>query len=228
MNSQASQRELIRMVAVRFLVSFLVFAAMFIFSAGTLAYWEAWAYLAVLLSAMLPSTIYMIKKEPDLLLRRLRMREKEASQKRIVKLSLIPFVLAFLLPGFDKRFGWSDVPAGLVAVADILILFGYGIIFLAFRENRYASRIIEVEREQSLISSGPYAIVRHPMYSGAILLYTLSPLALGSYWALIPAVSIIPFILARISNEENVLARDLNGYREYMQKVRFRLIPKIW
>jgi protein-S-isoprenylcysteine O-methyltransferase Ste14 len=111
---------------------------------------------------------------------------------------------------------------------DILILLGYGIVFLALRENRYASRIIEVEPGQTVIRSGPYAIIRHPMYLGVLPLYTLSSLALGSYWALIPALLMIPFIVARILNEESVLARDLNGYQEYMQKAKYRLIPGIW
>ena len=156
------------------------------------------------------------------------MREREAEQKLIIKLSYIPFLLAFLLPGFDKRFGWSNVPVGVVVIGDILVLLGYGIVFLVFRENRYASRIIEVEQGQTVIRSGPYAMVRHPMYLGSLLLYSLSPLALGSYWAMIPAILIIPIIVARIRNEESVLARDLNGYQEYMQKTCYRLIPGIW
>ena len=116
----------------------------------------------------------------------------------------------------------------VVVIADILILLGYVIVFLALRENRYASRIIEVEQGQTVISSGPYAIIRHPMYLGALPLYTLSPLALGSYWAMIPAILMIPVIVARIRNEESVLARDLNGYQEYMQRIRYRLIPGVW
>jgi protein-S-isoprenylcysteine O-methyltransferase Ste14 len=156
------------------------------------------------------------------------MREKEAEQRLIVKLSYIPFVLAFLLPGFDKRFGWSNVPVGVVVIADIFVLLGYGVVFLALRENRYASRIIEVEQGQTVISSGPYAVVRHPMYLGTLPLYTLSPLALGSYWAMIPAILIIPFIVARIRNEESVLGRELKGYKEYMQKTKYRLVPGIW
>ena len=156
------------------------------------------------------------------------MREKETEQKLITKFSYVYFLLAFLLPGFDKRFEWSNVPVAVVIVADILVLLGYGMFFLVLRENRYASRIIEVEQEQKVISSGPYAIVRHPMYLGISLMYILSPLALGSYWAMIPAILIIPVIIARIRNEESVLARDLSGYQEYMQKTRYRLIPGMW
>jgi protein-S-isoprenylcysteine O-methyltransferase Ste14 len=227
-NSQSSQGELIKMVFVRFLGAVLVLSAMFFLPAGTLAYWEAWGYLAILFIPMLFVLFYLLKNDPGLLARRMKTREREAEQKLIIKLSFIPFLLAFLLPGFDKRFGWSNVPVGMVVMADILVLLGYSIVFLVFRENRYASRVVEVEQEQTVISSGPYAMIRHPMYLGSLLLYILSPLALGSYWAMIPAILIIPVIIARIRNEESVLARDLSGYQEYMQKTRYRLIPGMW
>lgn len=227
-NSQSSQGELIKMVFVRFLGAILVLSAMFFLPAGTLAYWEAWGYLAILFIPMLFVLFYLLKNDPGLLARRMKTREREAEQKLIIKLSVIPFLLAFLLPGFDKRFGWSNVPVGMVVMADILVLLGYGIVFLVFRENRYASRVVEVEQEQTVISSGPYAMICHPMYLGSLLLYILSPLALGSYWAMIPAILIIPVIIARIRNEESVLARDLSGYQEYMQKTRYRLIPGMW
>jgi protein-S-isoprenylcysteine O-methyltransferase Ste14 len=201
---------------------------MFFLPAGTWAYWEAWLYLGILLIPLFFVLIYLLKNDPGLLVRRMRLREKEEQQKLIIKLSYIPFLLAYLLPGFDKRFGWSNVPVWVVVVADILVLLGYGLIFLVFRENSYASRIIEVEQGQNVISSGPYAMVRHPMYLGSILLFVLSPLALGSYWAMIPAILAIPVIVARIWNEESVLVRDLKGYPEYMQKTRYRLIPGLW
>ena len=156
------------------------------------------------------------------------MREKEASQKMIIRLGSLYYLLIFLIPGFDKRFGWSNVPVVVVIVADVLVLLGYGMFFLVLRENRYASRIIEVEQGQEVISSGPYAIVRHPMYLGVSLMYILSPLALGSYWATIPSLLIIPLLVARIRNEESVLGRELKGYKEYMQKTTYRLIPGIW
>jgi protein-S-isoprenylcysteine O-methyltransferase Ste14 len=156
------------------------------------------------------------------------MREKEVEQKRIIKFSFFPFILFYLLPGFDIRFGWSNVPNVAVYIGDVLVLLGYGIIVFVFRENQYASRVVEVEKGQTVISSGPYAVVRHPMYVGVIILYVLTPLALGSYWAIIPASLIIPIIVARILNEEKVLARDLKGYKKYMENVRYRLIPGIW
>jgi protein-S-isoprenylcysteine O-methyltransferase Ste14 len=201
---------------------------MFFLPAGTFAYWEAWAYLAILFIPMFFVLRYLLKNEPELLERRMRMREKEAKQKLIIKLSYLYFLLAFLLPGFDKRFEWSNVPVVLVIAADILVLLGYGMIFLVFRENRYASRIIEVEQEQKVISSGPYAIVRHPMYLGVSIMYIFSPLALGSYWAMIPSLLIIPLLVVRIRNEESVLVRELKGYQEYLQKTKYRFFPGIW
>ena len=227
-NSPLSQGELIRLVSTRLIVAIPVLFALFFLPAGTFAYWEAWVYLAILLIPMLLVLIYLLKNDPDLLERRMRIREREAEQKLIVKLSIFYFLLAFLLPGFDQRFGWSNVPVAAVIFADILVLLGYGLFFLVMRENSYASRIIEVEQEQKVIQSGPYAIVRHPMYSGISLMYVLSPLALGSYWAIIPALLIIPILVARIRNEETVLVRELKGYPEYMQKTRYRLIPGIW
>ena len=223
-----SQSKLSHMVYVRLLVSILVLIALFFLPAGTFAYWEAWVYLAILFIPMVFVFVYLLKTDPELLERRLRTREKEGAQKRIIKLSYFYFLLAFLLPGFDRRWGWSTVPLDIVIVADLLVVLGYGIFALVLRENRYASRIIEVEQEQKVISSGPYRIVRHPMYLGMLLMYLFSPLALGSYWAVIPSALIIPLLVARIRNEERVLMRDLKGYPDYMQKTKYRLIPGIW
>ena len=227
-NNQLPQGKLTKMVSVRLLVFIPLLLAMFFLPAGTFAYWEAWVYLTVLLIPMVLVLIYLIRNDPELLERRMRMREKESEQKLIIKISYLYFLLVFLLPGFDKRLGWSNIPVVVVIVADVLVLVGYGMFFLALRENRYASRIIEVEKEQKVISSGPYAIVRHPMYVGVSLIYIFSPLALGSYWATIPSLLIIPLLVARIRNEESVLGRELKGYKEYMQKTKYRLIPGIW
>ena len=227
-NNQLPQGKLTKMVSVRLLVFIPLLLAMFFLPAGTFAYWEAWVYLTVLLVPMVLVLIYLLRNDPELLERRMRMSEKESEQKLIVRISYLYCLLVFLLPGLDKRFGWSNVPVVVVIVADVLVLVGYGMFFLALRENRYASRIIEVEPEQRVISSGPYAIVRHPMYVGVSLIYIFSPLALGSYWATIPSLLIIPLLVARIRNEESVLGRELKGYKEYMQKTKYRLIPGIW
>ena len=225
---QLSQSRLIQLVFVRIFIFFFVLLAMFFLPAGTWSYWEAWVYLAIIFIPMVLALTYFIKKFPEALERRMRMREKETGQKLIAKLFILYFLFIFLLPGFDKRFGWSDSPVGIVIVADILVLVGYGIIVFVVRVNQYASRIIEVEQGHQIITHGPYAIVRHPMYAGALLLYIFSPLALGSYWAMIPALLIIPLLVARILNEEKVLVRDLEGYEEYLQSTRYRLIPGLW
>jgi protein-S-isoprenylcysteine O-methyltransferase Ste14 len=200
----------------------------FFVPAGTFAYWEAWVYLTVILVFMFSFLIYFLKNDPELLERRMRTKEKETEQKLIVKFLFLCFLFTILLPGFDKRFEWSNVPVGVVIFADIIVLLGYSMIFLAMRQNSYASRIIEVEKGQKIIRSGPYAIIRHPMYLGESILLPFTPLALGSYWAIIPALFIIPILVARIRNEEQILERELKGYQEYMQKIKFRLIPGIW
>jgi protein-S-isoprenylcysteine O-methyltransferase Ste14 len=137
-------------------------------------------------------------------------------------------VLAYLLPGFDRRFGWSDMPLGVVIAADVCILLGHLIVFRVMQINSFASRVIEITSGQKVIDSDLYAIVRHPMYVGAILLYCASPLALGSYWAAIPGLVVIPVLIARIKDEESVLDKELPGYLEYKQKTKYRLLPFIW
>ena len=227
-NKKNSKEKLKATVSIRLLSGFIVLSIIFFLPAGSVAYPEAWAYMSTLFIPMIFVFIYLIKKEPELLARRMKMKEKEKEQKLIIKLSYIPFLIAFLLPGFDKRFGWSNVPVAVVVISDILVLISYGVFFVVLKENPYASRIVEVESEQRVITSGPYAIVRHPMYSVVLLMYILSPLALGSYWAVVPMVFVIPVIIARILNEEKVLKRDLDGYEEYTRKTRYRIIPGIW
>jgi protein-S-isoprenylcysteine O-methyltransferase Ste14 len=132
------------------------------------------------------------------------------------------------LPGVDRRFSWSVVPPWLVIAADMIVLASYGLFFRVMRENRFLSRVVEVAQGQTVIRTGPYAVLRHPMYAAIIPLYFFSPLALGSYWALIPAAAIPLVLIARITNEEEVLSRELEGYTEYIRQVKYRLIPGIW
>jgi protein-S-isoprenylcysteine O-methyltransferase Ste14 len=226
--NQISQSELIKLVGSRLIMGIPALILILFLPAGTFAYWEAWVYLAILLVPMFFVMIYFLKKAPEFLARRMQLKEKEVEQKIIVKLALIPFLLAFILPGIDKQFGWSNVPVSIIVGSEILVCIGYLLVVLVFRENQFASRIIEVVKGQTVIQSGPYRIVRHPMYLGTILMYVASPLALGSYWAIIPAVFIIPVLIARIINEEKVLTKELEGYSEYKQKTRYRLIPGIW
>lgn len=216
------------MLFARLLMIILLMFAMVFLSAGTFDYWEAWVYLSIFLIPIFISAFYWLKKDPELLERRMRRKEKETAQKLIMKITYFHLLLAILLPGFDKRFGWSNVPVEWIIIADILVLLGYGMVFLVLRENRYACHTIEVEQEQKVVGSGLYAIVRHPMYLGVSLMYILTPLSLGSYWAMIPSIVMIPVLVARIRNEESILIKELEGYQEYMQKTRYRLIPGIW
>ncbi len=196
--------------------------------AGTLDYWQAWVYIAIVFIPASFVILYFLDKDPEFLERRMKMKEKEAKQQLVVKLAGVLFVIGFLIPGLDHRFGWSNVPFGLMVAADACVLLGYLICFLVFRENSYAGRTIEVVKGQKVISTGPYAIIRHPMYFGVLLMYLATPIALGSYWALPPFLLIVPVFIVRIMNEEEVLRRGLAGYKEYCQKTRYRLLPFIW
>ena len=226
--NQPTIRALTMKALGRFGAAFLILGAVFFLSAGTLSYWEAWGYLAILCIPAFCVLAYLIRNDPELLERRMRMQEKEAEQKLIIKWSYVIFLAAFLLPGFDRRYGWSSVPAAVVIVADIIVLLGYGVFALVLKENRYASRVIDVEQQQEVIMTGPYAWVRHPMYLGVSLMFVFSPLALGSYWGIIPTVLVIVLLAARIGNEESVLLSQLKGYREYTEKTRYRLFPGVW
>jgi len=227
-NERLSQQTLGRTAYAWLLVAFMVVSAMFFLSAGTVRYWEAWLYLAILFITASLILAYLLRNSPDLLERRMRMREKEPAQRWIIGLAWVWFVVTYLVPGVDHRLGGSDVPTLAVIIAEVFVVLGYGVIFWVFRENPYASRIVEVEPDQKVVSTGPYAVVRHPMYFGGLLIYLATPLALGSYWALLPAALILPILVARIRNEENVLARDLAGYRDYLRSTRYRLLPGIW
>lgn len=207
-------------------VILLILGAVIFLPAGTLRYWQAWILWSCFAVLTLFITFYFGKKSPDLLARRMHVKEKDATHKppAIFNLSF----LCYVIPGLDFRFHWSAVPLWLVIVADAVVFLGYLLIIFVFRENRYAATIVQVEEKQKVIDSGPYAMVRHPMYLGLVLMVLFTPLALGSYWAIIPSLLIIPLNVIRIKGEEEVLRRELPGYEEYCLKTRYRLIPHIW
>lgn len=211
------------------LILYPVFIGVFLFlPAGSFRYYEAWIYSLALFIPMITTLLYLVKYDPKLLERRMRYKEKEEKQKLIIRLARLPFILGFLIPGFDYRFGWSDIPMAFVILANVIVMAGYFFVFLVFRENTYTSRIVEVEKEQEVITTGPYSIVRHPMYTGTIVMFLFTPLALGSWWAII-AFALWPVVLVyRIFDEERVLMKDLKGYKEYSEKTRYRLIPFVW
>jgi len=215
-------------VVVRFVLFLIVLGLIFFLPAGTFRFWQAWVYIAIVFFLMLGAFAYLIRRDPELLERRMRAREKERRQKTITGFAALSFLGVYLLPGFDRRFGWSSVPVIIVIAADVLVLVGYGLFVRVLKENRYASRIVEVEEKQTVITTGPYALVRHPMYTAIMVMYVFTPLALGSYWAVLPALFLILVLVARIRNEEKVLLAELPGYPEYVERVRYRLIPGIW
>jgi protein-S-isoprenylcysteine O-methyltransferase Ste14 len=184
--------------------------------------------MGTLLTPMVFVARYLLRNSPQLLDRRLQMRERETTQKRLIGFSSIYFVVAFVLPGLDRRWGWSSMPPWVSLACELVVLVSYGLIIRVFIENPYASRTVEVAAGQQVITTGLYSVVRHPMYLGVLLMYLASPLALGSWWAFLPAAIIIPILIVRIVNEEQVLERDLPGYREYKQKTRYRVLPGIW
>lgn len=228
MNDNQPNTELKKTVFLRIGVAVPFVALLIILPSGRWDYWQGWLYLLILFIPMFFVLAYLLKNDPVLLERRMRSREKEAAQRRIIGLFILYFLLVFTLPGFDVRFGWSNMPPWVSLLANGLVLTGYLVFVWVLLTNSYLSRVVEVDAGQKVITTGPYAIVRHPMYAGISLLYIASPVALGSWWALIPALFIIPLLIARIRNEEQVLLHDLPGYEDYIRKVKYRLLPGVW
>lgn len=227
-NTLIDRKKLTATVIVRVGLLFLILALIFFITAGSLRYWEAWLYLAVLFVMVSVVMAYFLKKDPKLIERRMRMKEKEREQKAIIKVGFVLSAISFLLPGLDGRYAWSSVPTAVVIIADGMIVLGYALFVRVLRENRYASRTIEVEQGQRVVTTGPYAVVRHPMYVAALTIYLFSPIALGSYWGLIPSVLFIPLLVVRILDEERVLRKDLKGYVQYIGMTKYRLVPGLW
>jgi protein-S-isoprenylcysteine O-methyltransferase Ste14 len=226
--SQISRDQLAAKALVRLVAGFILLLAVLLLSAGTVAYWEAWVYMTVLFVPMTLALVFLLKADPELLERRMRTKEKSPEQSFIVKLGSVCYGVAFLLPGFDRRFEWSRASVAAVVTADVLVLLGYGLCLLVLRENRYASRIVEVEEGQRVVTTGPYAIVRHPMYLGVLVMFLFTPVALGSWCAVISALPLVAVLVARIRSEEQLLSKKLKGYKEYTRITRYRLIPGVW
>lgn len=214
--------------AARFLV---ILGLLLFLPAGSLLYWEGWLYWALFALATPLSTIYFLRHDPRLIERRMRAgpaAEQRGSQKRIIAAALV-FVLALIVvPGLDHRWQWSAVPLPLVLLADLAVALGYLIVFLTLKENSFAASIVTVEGGQPVIATGPYALVRHPMYAGANAMVLATPLALGSHWGLVPALALVATVVFRLLDEERFLRSDLPGYDAYCRKQRYRLLPGIW
>jgi protein-S-isoprenylcysteine O-methyltransferase Ste14 len=199
--------------------------------AWTLDYWQAWVYWFVFAASSALITAYLWKRDPKLLERRIDAgpgAETEKTQKLIQLLAFLAFIGAMILPSLDHRYSWSAVPLPVVLAGDVVVALGFLIVFLVFKENTFAAATIAVSSDQKVVSTGPYAIVRHPMYSGALVMLLGTPLALGSWWGLLMFIPMTLIIAWRARDEERFLDKKLSGYEEYCQRVRYRLAPLVW
>ena len=220
-------------LVLRFSLGLAGVAAMLFLTAGSIRFWQGWVFLGVIFITGISSTLYFYKHDPQLIERRLQSKEKVSEQKLLISLWKPAFLAAFLLPGLDYRFGWSraalgPMPVWLELVFQAMVLSGYLFVVWVLKVNSFASRTIQVEAGQKVISSGPYSIVRHPMYLGAVIMCLSAPLALGSYVALPVFALTILFWVFRLLNEEKVLREELPGYVEYCRQTHYRLVPFVW
>jgi len=207
------------------------FGALLFLPAGTLDYWQAWVFIATFTAATLVPSVYLAKRDPAALRRRMKAgptAETRPVQKAVMVGTLVSVVAAVVLSAFDHRFGWSSVPAPVVVLGDVLVAAGLGIAQLVVIQNSWAAATITIEDGQRLVSTGLYGLVRHPMYTGGLVMMAGMPLALDSYWGLVPVAFAIPLLAVRIVDEEAMLRADLAGYGQYTQRVRYRMIPYMW
>jgi protein-S-isoprenylcysteine O-methyltransferase Ste14 len=210
---------------------FIILALVLFLPAGTIHYWQAWVYLFAFMTPSTLITIYFLKYDPSLIERRIKSgptAEKERSQKFIQAFASLFFVLLIIFPALDHRFHWSDIPLPLVIVSDLFVVLGFLLVFFVFKENSFTSATIETSSEQTVITTGPYRVIRHPMYAGALVMLLFTPLALGSYWGLFFFLPIFFVIILRLLDEEQFLSTNLPGYTEYTKKTRCHLIPGVW
>jgi len=220
--------KLLREALIKFTAGLLLVGLLIFLPAGTLDYPYGWLLIGLLFGPMLIAGFVMMARSPEFLRKRLDAKEKQAAQKGVLALSGLMFIVGFAVAGLDFRFGWSDMPAWVVISAAVLFLAAYALYAEVMRENAYLSRTIKVEKEQTVVDTGLYGIVRHPMYGVTILLFLMMPLVLGSWYALIAFAFYPAIIIIRLKDEENLLTRELPGYAEYKQKVKYRIIPFIW
>ena len=212
----------------RFLAGLLMVAALLFIPAGTWDYPQGWLLISILFAPMFIAGLVMMKKNPELLKKRLNVREEEKQQRQVILFSGIMFLAAFISAGLSFRYKWLMLPAPVSILAAIVFLAAYALYAEVLRENTYLSRTVEVQENQKVIDTGLYGVVRHPMYMTTVLLFLAMPLVLGSVISFIIMLLYIPIIVKRIRNEELVLAEGLPGYSKYMEKVKYRLIPFVW
>ena len=205
-----------------------IIAALLFIPAGTLNYWQAWLFIGLLFVPMMAAGIILMLHNPDLLRKRLNAKEKQNEQKQVIAFSTLLFAATFIVAGLNHRLGWQYLPDWTVYAASTLFLIGYAIYAEVMRENVWLSRTIEVQEHQKVVDTGLYGIVRHPMYAATLLLFLAIPLVLASLWAFLIMLFYIPIIAKRIRSEEALLEQELDGYKEYKQRVRYKVIPFIW
>ena len=213
---------------IKFLLGAVIFGLLIFLPAGSLHYWQGWLMMGVLFVPMFIAGIVMMVKNPELLRKRLNAKEEEKEQKWVVVLSMVMFIAAFVVAGFNWRYQWLVLPNWAVWLAAALFLFGYVLYAEVLRENTYLSRTIEVQEDQRVIDTGLYGIVRHPMYTATIILFLSMSLVLASPISFLIMLLYIPLIAKRIRNEEAVLEEGLKGYHEYKQRVKYKVLPYIW
>ena len=213
---------------VKFTCGLLLVGLLIFLPAGTLGYTYGWLLVGLLFGPMLIAGFVMLAKSPDFLKKRLDAKEKQGTQKGVVAFSGLMFIAGFVVAGLDYRFGWSKMPLWVTVTASVLFLAAYALYAEVMRENAYLSRTIKVEEGQTVVDTGLYGIVRHPMYAVTILLFMAMPLVLGSWYALIAFAFYPLIIIVRLKDEEDLLTRELPGYAAYKQKVKYRIIPFIW
>ena len=220
--------HLFKQAMVKFLGGVLVVGLLLFLPAGTFAYWQGWLLMGILFIPMFIAGLFMLIKSPDLLRRRLDVREEQSEQKTVILLSGLMFLAVFVVAGLNVRFGWMVLPAWVSWAAAVLFLFAYALYAEVLRENVWLSRTVKVQENQKVIDTGLYGIVRHPMYMVTLFLFLFMPLVLGSPFSFVISLAYLPIIAGRDRNEEKVLESGLEGYREYKNRVRYKVIPFVW
>ena len=220
--------KLLANALIKFICGLMMVGLLIFLPAGTLSYTYGWLFIGLLFAPMLIAGFVMFFKSPDFLAKRLDAKEKQGTQKGVVALSGLMFVAGFVVAGLDYRFGCSEMPLPVTVVASALFFLAYVLYAEVMRENAYLSRTIKVEEGQKVVDTGLYGVVRHPMYTATILLFLMIPMVLGSWYALIVFAFYPAIIIVRLKDEEDLLTRELPGYAEYKQKVKYRIIPFIW
>lgn len=220
--------KLFTQAIVKFFTGLVLVGVLVFVPAGTFSFWQGWLLLGILFVPMFIAGLVMMKKCPELLRKRLNVKEEEKEQKIVIALSGVMFLAAFIMAGLNYRFGWLVLPKAVSYVAAIMFLLAYVLYAEVMRENAYLSRTVEVQQNQKVISTGLYGVVRHPMYMTTLILFLAMPLVLGSIISFFITLVYIPIISIRIKNEEEVLEKGLPGYKEYMKKVKYRVIPFVW